>query len=91
MTDEIKLSICTVTYNQKDYIAKALDSFLMQKTNFKFQVIVGDDYSTDGTTEILKEYAEKYPDIIKPILREKNIGAALNSLDVYSRCAHLKW
>lgn len=84
MTDEIKLSICTVTYNQKDYIAKALDSFLMQKTNFKFQVIVGDDYSTDGTTEILKEYAEKYPDIIKPILREKNIGAALNSLDVYN-------
>ena len=78
------VSILCVTYNHKDYIAQALDSFLMQKTNFKFQVIVGDDCSTDGTTEILKEYAKKYPDIIKPIFREKNIGATKNSLEVYS-------
>jgi glycosyltransferase involved in cell wall biosynthesis len=85
MSEEVKLSICTVTYNQKDYIAQTLDSFLMQKTNFKFQVIVGDDCSTDGTREIIKEYAEKYPDIIKPILRGKNIGAYNNSMDVYSR------
>ena len=78
------VSILCVTYNHKDYIAQALDSFLMQKTNFKFQVIVGDDCSTDGTTDILKEYAKKYPDIIKPIFREKNIGATKNSLEVYS-------
>ena len=78
------VSILCVTYNHKDYIAQALDSFLMQKTNFKFQVIVGDDCSTDGTTEILKEYAKKYPDIIKPIFREKNIGSTKNSLEVYS-------
>ena len=84
MNSKIKLSICVVTYNHKDYIAQALDSFLMQKTNFKFQVIVGDDCSTDGTTDILKEYAKKYPDIIKPIFREKNIGATKNALDVYS-------
>lgn len=84
MNSGVKLSICVVTYNHKDYIAQALDSFLMQKTNFKFQVIVGDDCSTDGTTEILKEYAKKYPDIIKPIFREKNIGATKNSLEVYS-------
>lgn len=84
MNSKIKLSICVVTYNHKDYIAQALDSFLMQKTNFKFQIIVGDDCSTDGTTDILKEYAKKYPDIIKPIFREKNIGGAKNSLEVYS-------
>ena len=78
------VSILCVTYNHKDYIAQALDSFLMQKTNFKFQVIVGDDCSTDGTTDILKEYAKKYPDIIKPIFRKKNIGATKNSLEVYS-------
>lgn len=84
MNNRVKLSICVVTYNHKYYIAQALDSFLMQKTNFKFQVIVGDDCSTDGTTDILKEYAKKYPDIIKPIFREKNIGATKNALDVYS-------
>ena len=83
------VSILCVTYNHKDYIAQALDSFLMQKTNFKFQIIVGDDCSTDGTTDILKEYAKKYPDIIKPIFREKNIGRdrnllATNALDIYS-------
>ena len=89
MNSKIKLSICVATYNNKDYIAQALDSFLMQKTNFKFQIIVGDDCSTDGTTDILKEYAKKYPDIIKPIFREKNIGRdrnllATNALDIYS-------
>lgn len=84
MENDVILSVCTVTYNQANYIAKTIDSFLMQKTNFKFQVIIGDDCSTDGTTEIIKEYAEKYPEIIKPIFREKNIGAGNNSLDVYN-------
>jgi glycosyltransferase involved in cell wall biosynthesis len=84
MNKPIRLSICVVTYNHEKYIAHALDSFLMQETNFAFQVIVGDDCSTDNTTNIIKEYALKYPDIIKPILREKNIGAMNNSLDVYS-------
>lgn len=80
---EPKLSVCVVTYNQEKYIAQALDSFLAQKTDFPFQVIVGDDASTDGTPAILREYAEKYPDIIKPILHEKNRGPIHNSLSVY--------
>src|ERR1700743_1461118 len=80
---KLRLSICVVTYNHEKYIAQALDSFLIQETDFAFQVIVGDDCSTDNTTNILKEYATKYPDIIKPIFREKNIGPMNNSLDVY--------
>ncbi|OFW87468.1 MAG: hypothetical protein A3B66_04520 [Alphaproteobacteria bacterium RIFCSPHIGHO2_02_FULL_46_13] len=79
------LTICVVTYNHEKYIEQALDSFLMQKTDFPFQIIVGDDASTDETPEILRRYAEKYPHIVKPILREKNIQPINNSLDVYSK------
>ncbi len=78
-----KVTVCCVTYNQKNFIAQALDGFVMQKTNFPFQVLVGDDSSTDGTREIVREYAEKYPDIIKPIFHEKNIGAFKNSFSLY--------
>ena len=71
MTD-IMVSICCLVYNQKKYIRQALDSFLMQKTNFKFEILINDDCSTDGTTEIIKEYEAKYPDIIKPLYHSEN-------------------
>lgn len=79
-----KVSVCCITYNQKDYIRQALDSFIMQKTNFPFVVIIGDDASTDGTTEIIKEYALKYPDIIKPVFQKINSGGFKNFCDVYN-------
>ena len=82
---EVKVQVICVTYNQKDYIREALDSFLMQKTNFKFEVLVGDDCSTDGTTEIVAEYAEKYPDIIKHVRREPNMGCLANFMDLCER------
>lgn len=75
--DEIKkkplVSICSITYNHAPYICQCLEGFLMQKTNFPFEVIINDDCSTDGTTEILREYAEKYPDIIKPVYHDENL------------------
>ena len=80
-----KVSILTICYKQERYIAQALDSFLMQKTNFDFEVIIGDDASPDGTQAIIKEYAEKYPNIIKPILRKQNVGPGANIKDVYNR------
>ena len=55
---EIKVQVVCVTYNQKEYIKEALDSFIMQKTNFGYEVLVGDDGSTDGTSEIVAEYAK---------------------------------
>ena len=61
-----------LTYNQKDFIRDALNGFVMQQTNFPFEVVVHDDASTDGTTEIVMEYAERYPEIIKPILEKTN-------------------
>lgn len=66
------ISIICNTFNQEKYIADALNSFLMQKVNVPFEVLVHDDASTDNTPKIIKEYEEKYPDIIKPIYQSEN-------------------
>ena len=72
------VSICTITYNHEKYIAEALDSFLMQKTNFPFEVIVDDDFSTDNAAEVIKKYMKKFPNIVKVNLREENVGPIIN-------------
>ncbi len=72
------VSICTRTYNLENFIAEALDSFLMQKTDFPFEVVIDDDCSTDGTVEVIKKYMEKYPNIINENLLKKNIGVRMN-------------
>ena len=72
MSDEIKVSINCTTYNQEMYIAEAIESFLMQKTTFSYEILIHDDASTDNTREIIKKYEEKYPDIIKPIYQSEN-------------------
>jgi len=72
MCDNIKVSICCLTFNHERFIQKALDSFLMQKTNFGFEILIHDDASTDSTQDIIRNYQEKYPDIIKPIFQTEN-------------------
>ena len=72
-SNDIIVSIQCLTYNHVNYIRQCLDGFVMQKTDFRFEAIVHDDASTDGTAEIVREYAEKYPDIIKPILEKENL------------------
>ncbi len=69
---EVKVSVFIGAYNQEKYIAKTLESVVSQKTNFKFEVLVHDDASTDGTSDIIKEYALKYPDIIFPVFQTEN-------------------
>ena len=66
------VTIRCITYNHEPYIRQCLEGFVMQKTNFPFEAIVHDDASTDGTAAIIREYAEKYPDIIKPIYETEN-------------------
>lgn len=66
------VSVKCMTYNQEKYIGQCIDGFLMQKTSFPFEILIHDDCSTDDTTNIVLEYAKKYPKIIKPILEEEN-------------------
>lgn len=66
------VSICCVTYNHEKYIADAIESFLMQKTDFPFEIIIHDDASTDNTAKIIREYEERYPKIIKAIYQKEN-------------------
>ncbi len=70
--EEIKVSVLCLAYNHEKYIRNALDGFIMQKTSFKFEVLIHDDASTDNTAAIIREYEEKYPDIIKPIYQTEN-------------------
>ena len=69
---KIMVSICCITYNQEQYIAQTIESFLMQKVDFKYEILINDDASTDRTADIIREYEKKYPDIIKPIYQSIN-------------------
>lgn len=68
----VLVSIICLTYNQSKYIRDCLEGFVCQKTDFAFEAIVHDDASTDETQSVIREYAQKYPDIIKPILEKEN-------------------
>ena len=70
---ECKVSILCAAYNHEAYIRDALESFVSQKTDFAFEVLVNDDASADGTAAIIREYAEKYPDIIRPFYQPVNL------------------
>ncbi len=71
-SDKPLVSCCCISYNHEKYIESALDSILMQKTNFPFEIIVRDDCSTDQTQNIIKKYAIKFPSIIRPVLEQEN-------------------
>lgn len=80
------VSIVVITYNHEKYIRKCLDSILMQNLDFAFEIIIGDDFSTDQTAQIITEYQEKYPEIVKPNLRSINVGATSNQYECFLRC-----
>ncbi len=66
------VSVCCLAYNHEKTVADAIEGILSQKTDFKFELIIHDDASTDKTADIIRGYAEKYPEIIKPIFQQKN-------------------
>lgn len=68
-----KVSIQVLAYNHEHFIRQCLEGIVMQNTNFPFVAIVHDDASTDGTASVIKEYATRYPDIIKPIFETENV------------------
>ncbi len=70
--NEIAVSIICNAFNQEKYIRDALESFIIQKTSFQYEVLVHDDASSDSTASIIREYEGRYPDIIKPIYQKDN-------------------
>ena len=71
--NSVAVSVICIAYNHEKYIEQCLKSVVSQKTNFKFEVIVHDDASTDNTAQIIKKYELQYPEIIKPVYQKKNI------------------
>lgn len=80
-----KVSVVVISYNQQEFIKKAIDSILIQKVNFDIEVIVADDASIDQTQEIILEYSKKYSPQLKPILRKNNIGVQRNLIDALQK------
>lgn len=75
MTTELNeplVSISCLAFNHEKFIRKALDGFVMQETNFPFEILIHDDASTDGTAEIIQEYQSRFPELIKPIYQKEN-------------------
>ena len=83
--DEVQVSVCIVTYNQQEYIVECLDSLVNQKTDFKFEIIIGEDCSTDNTRAVVSQYFDQYPDLIVPIFHENNVGPSVNARQVYEK------
>ena len=75
---QILVSICCVTYNHNPLIRRAVGSFLQQQTDFPIEIILADDCSTDGTSAICDEYAAKYPELVRCIHSERNVGGVEN-------------
>lgn len=83
MTNKIKVSVCVVTYNQEEYIAECLQSLVDQECDFEFEIIVGEDCSTDNTKQVVEEFFKQYPDKIIKNFHKKNVGAVENIISTY--------
>jgi|LSQX01.3.fsa_nt_gb RimJ/RimL family protein N-acetyltransferase len=80
------VSVFMMAYNHEKYIKEAIDGVLMQKTNFDFDIVIGEDCSRDNTRQIILGYQEKYPGKFKLLLHKKNIGAMANQNAVFASC-----
>lgn len=85
-TNEYLLSVFLITYNHEQYIAQAIESIVNQQTNFRFQIVIGEDGSTDNTRAICEQYAARYPDIINLLPSDRNYGAMENAIRVFMAC-----
>jgi glycosyltransferase involved in cell wall biosynthesis len=86
MATEISLSVCIITYNHADYIEQAVLSVISQKTSFNFEILIGEDCSTDQTADILRRLQVRYPGRLSVIYRDKNIGGPRNFEETLNAC-----
>jgi len=80
---KLGLSVCVCCYNQEHFIEGCLNSLVAQKTDFKFEILVGDDCSTDGTRLIIDRFARQYSGLVIPVHRQKNLGSTKNLLTLH--------
>ena len=83
--NEPKVTVFLSTYNQVKYIRKALDSIFMQETSFPFEVVVADDYSTDGTRDVILEYQARYPDNLITYFTPENLGNCRKTVNCFEK------
>ena len=84
--EDFFVAIWMVTYNHEDFIKQAVESVMMQKTDFKFKLFIGEDASTDSTRDILLELKNNYSDRIDLTLNEMNLGSSANAFNIYDKC-----
>ncbi|WP_268225679.1 glycosyltransferase [Sinomicrobium oceani] len=82
----MKLSVCIFTYNHQAYIAETIEGALRQKTNFEFEIVVGEDCSTDGTRQIVEQYEKCYPQKVRAIYNKTNLGMMSNNSNTILQC-----
>lgn len=82
---EIMVSVCCITYNHEKYISQAIEGFLMQRASFKFEILIGEDCSTDSTRMLLEKYASRYPGLISLVVSDDNVGPLNNAVRVIKR------
>ena len=83
---ELMVSVAVITYNMERYLRPLLDSILKQKVSFPYEIVIDDDCSPDHSREIIREYQQKYPDILHPIFRDHNVGGSRNMYGVMQQC-----
>lgn len=86
MNEKPLLSIALITYNQEEFIAECIEGMVNQKTNFPFEIVIGEDCSTDGTRAICMQYKEKYPDLVRLNFPEQNLGMMGNWINTINAC-----
>lgn len=82
----MKICVAVVTYNHEPYIRQALDSVFAQQTSHAYEVVIGDDGSTDDTRQIVREYAELHPDRVRVLLHKQNMGCTRNAERIINAC-----
>lgn len=83
---KLVVAVYMITYNHEDYIEQTVESILEQKTDFVYQLFIGEDCSTDNTRKICLRLKEKYPDKIYLVLNERNLGALQNAKNIFNLC-----
>jgi glycosyltransferase involved in cell wall biosynthesis len=82
----MKLSVAMITYNHERFIGQAIESVLSQEVNFEYEIVIGEDCSTDRTRDVILDFQRRYPDRIVAVLRERNIGAMRNFAGTIAAC-----